>query len=63
MNNSKKFEEKESYSEMEAERAAVSLQVYEEIDKSPRNPFLEYLEPALRENEVPHSLAVKAQCK
>jgi len=38
--------------EMEAERAAVSLQVYEEIDKSQKNPFLEYLEPTSRENEV-----------
>ena len=37
---------------LEAARAAVSLQLYEEIDKSPKNPFLEYLEPALQENEV-----------
>ena len=43
--------------EMEAEKAAVSLQVYEEIDKSQRNPFLEYLEPALRENEVLDSMS------
>ena len=43
--------------EMEAERAAVSLQVYEEIDKSQRNTFLEYLEPALQENEVPDSMS------
>ena len=43
--------------EMEAERAAVSLQVYEEIDKSEKNPFLEYLEPASREDEVPDSMS------
>ena len=42
---------------MEAERAAVSLQVYEEIDKSQENPFLEYLEPVLRENEIPDSIS------
>ena len=44
--------------EMEAERAAVSLQVYEEIDKSQKNPFLEYLEPTSRENEVPDSMSM-----
>ena len=43
--------------EIEAERAAVSLQVYEEIYKSQRNTFLEYLERALRENEVPDSVS------
>ena len=43
--------------EMEAERAVVSLQVYEEIDKSQRNTFLEYLEPALQENEVQDSMS------
>jgi len=42
---------------MEAERAAVSLQVWEEIDKSPKTSFLEYLEPTLRENEVPDSMS------
>lgn len=42
---------------MEAERAAVSLQVYEEIDKSQKNRFLEYLEPASQENEVPDSMS------
>ena len=42
---------------MEAERAAVSLQVYEEIDKSQKNPFLEYLEPASRMNEVPDNMS------
>ena len=44
--------------EMEAERAAVSLQVYEEIDKSQKEPFLEYLEPTSRENEVPDSMSM-----
>ena len=43
---------------MEAEWAAVSLQVYEEIDKSQKNPFLEYLEPTSRENEVPDSMSM-----
>ena len=42
---------------MEAERAAVSLQVYEEIDKSEKKTFLEYLEPVSRENEVPDSMS------
>lgn len=42
--------------EMEAEKAAVSLQVYEEEieNESRRDPF-EYLEPASRENKVPDS--------
>ena len=43
---------------LEPERAAVSLQVYEEIDKSQKNPFLEYLEPTSRENEVPDSMSM-----